>query len=349
MFKRVLLFLAAAFICGTASAQLNLGSILKSSTQQIVERAVESGLVVMRQEYQLEDTTTLQRYTWDNRPEFGSARGFAVITRRGVVARKSLIEPWSGDSRYEKYRGSKYRPVVSNTMIRSVQDSVWRVIGIGSADSLKQFGCSEWHYAQDSIYGKRGFEFDLEKGEKSGWLVMLTASQEEYSDTEPLTIVSYMTKIEVGDEPTCVVEHPTSSRYVIGGVYLNPVYDGFGTMELRIVGMLDIEGEEWRVTLPVEATPTIEEEVVDTGELTLVEGGSNMGEEVETPIVESPAVEEVDTPAVEEVDTPAVEVVEEAIPTDVDEHTAEVEDGEDEEKSETATPEKDRKRRRKRN
>ncbi len=223
------------------SAQL----LLPSSNQQMIEQAVQDGLLFVRQEYQLEDTVTHKRYTWDNNPYFGSGLSFCVLTEDGYVTTESMFAPWQMDPNYEQYRESIYCPVLTDTYCRAVGDSTWRKVG--SIDPQSEFPLAEsvWYEVADTSFGGEGFMVDVSSGKKDGWLVWLTADDEETSlDEAKLSLTVYKSELNFRDGVELYsVKVLTTTEHILGGIYVEPHYTSIGVVKFAIAGLIvNVEG-----------------------------------------------------------------------------------------------------------
>ena len=241
---------------GSAFAQLFGTGIFSSSNQQLVEKAVQDGIVLLRQEYQLEDTLTMKRYAWDNRPEFGSAVSMCVLTENGYIVSDRALHPWEYDPRFEQYRNTKYRPVLSKTGFRTVADSVYRAAGRPEPQCVQPLSDKGWVHAADSLFGCKGFTFDRTAGEKDGWLVWLASGGSGETDSEELSLVIYRHKlvVEEGTE-SYDIPAPNSLLSMTGGIYIVPQYTGIGEITFALVGAVAGNEGKWQMMRVADIRP----------------------------------------------------------------------------------------------
>uniref|UniRef100_UPI0040579DA7 hypothetical protein n=1 Tax=Alistipes sp. TaxID=1872444 RepID=UPI0040579DA7 len=321
--KRLLLTLGLLWGAAySADAQFSLGGLLRSSNQQFIEEALSESVMLIRQEYQLEDTTTMQRYTWNNRPEFGSAENFAVRTTKGYITHRNVVEPWLQDDHYAPYRGTQLRPVLTRTALRTVKDSLWREVGCIAPTQRVMVDKSEWDHLSDTLFLSRGLCVEPLEGEQEGWLVWLTASDRSDLSTTKLALVTYRHALALSaDKSRYELPDPTTQAEVVGGLYVVPRYDGCGTITFLLQGIAIKEGEHWALLIPREEVEG--EEVEPMGELTPVSALAEpelaveeRGSAVVEPVEEAPTV----VPATEE---PAEESPAEVVPAEGVEPTPE--------------------------
>lgn len=223
-------------------------NLFSSVNQQLIEQAVGDGIMLIRQEYQLEDTVTMKRYTWNNQPEFGNSQSFCVLTENGYIASNKVLEPWKYDSKYAKYKDSVYRPVLSKTYCRTISDDKYREVGCLSPIGPRTLLQDDWIYVCDSTFNKRGFISDTVSGEKNGWLIWLTINNVEKIDTEQLTLVSYRHELSIEERKYIYeIPEPTTQRHIIGGIYVEPKYLEIGRIEFALIGIVVNIDNKWHV------------------------------------------------------------------------------------------------------
>ena len=243
--KKIFLF-ALLLVCSDAFAQFNMGFI-KSSNQQMIEDAVGKGLMLVRQEYQLEDTVTRKRYSLDGRPEFGSAVSFAIKTKGGIVVSKSIMTPWEGDENYTPYAGGKYRPVLTRTLVRSVKESGWSVVDSTDFSIVRFLSDESW--IEVPVDCEEGFQLDTLYGERDGWLVWLTSVGEDINISD-LSLVSYKSKLTLSQKIKVMEIGPANTENtLLGAVYLIPDFSHIGQITLKMKGVVVKNGSGWNLVL----------------------------------------------------------------------------------------------------
>lgn len=219
--------------------------VFKSSETLLLEKTLSDGLLLIRQEYQLEDTLTLKRYTLDNRSDFGSVVSFAVLTEYGYITMNDIISPWERDSQYEQYNGSQYRPVLSKTLIRTVKDSTWCDAALISPQYVSQIKDSKWVEVQDSLYAG-GLSIDYSNGKKDGWIVWLT-SEKNHNDSSALSLATYRQTLELSykDSDDIAIKSPNTNSNVFGGIYINPCFGRIGQIIFKVCGIIVKKNNSW--------------------------------------------------------------------------------------------------------
>ncbi|MDR2130911.1 MAG: hypothetical protein LBP56_07095 [Odoribacteraceae bacterium] len=222
-----------------------------TSNQQLIEEAVKEGILLVRQSYQIKDTSTRPPtyYRWGNRPHMGSLSTMGIKSVNGIYARLSMATPWNVDPRYEQYRSvTNYVPVISGTEYRTKDSTRFTALSSPlstysvTPDSL--FVCFP-----DNLSGSRGFPVDTMTGNKAGWLVWLISEGAQPSiDTCPLSLLIYRHELlfEAGND-RYEIRTPATTKEIIGGVYLVPTVTAVGQLTFHLAGLTAKIEEKWHV------------------------------------------------------------------------------------------------------
>lgn len=239
---------------------LNAQSItfpFKSTEVILVERAVRDGVVLLSQEYQLEDTLSHKRYSLDNQDFFGKEDAFAVLAGQGIITSRCLVMPWENDSNYRRYKDAYYRPVVSRTLIKTTADSTWRETPIFQPVTTRTLGDSLLVFAHDTVYCN-GFACDSLINGSDGWMVWLVENK------NVLSLVTNRYKYEQCEDEVAFVETPQVDGRIFGGVFIIACYERIGSIDLKLCGMLTFSDNKWRISsvlLKVDKDDVIAEDV----------------------------------------------------------------------------------------
>ena len=213
----------------------------------MIEDAVGKGLMLVRQEYQLEDTLTLKRYSLDGKPEFGSAVSFAVKTRDGIVVSKNLMKPWEDDKNYSKYVGSKYRPVLTRTLVRTIDNTDWTPMDSLSFSDVSCLADDSW--IETAVDDPDGFQQDTLYGEKDGWFVWFTTVGDN-PETSKISLVSYKNKLSLAQRVKIMEVAPANTENTLwGAIYLTPDFSQIGKMTLLMNGIVVKNDSGWNLVL----------------------------------------------------------------------------------------------------
>lgn len=234
-----LIFLFGA--CFTLQAQ-SFSLAFKSSESLLIERSIQKGLIVMSQEYQLEDTLTHKRYSLDNQEYFGKSHSFAVLVENGIITSPRIVRPWESDENFIRYKNSKYQPVVSKTSAMAVNDTTWKETLLLDPQGIFPLKDSTWCFLQDSTYNQ-GFVCDTLRKEDEGWLVWMIAEGINDKEFFSLETVRYKHTEESNDK---VIQ--ALSGNVIGGIFISPSYERIGQLVLKLEGILTPFEEGWKLS-----------------------------------------------------------------------------------------------------
>lgn len=229
---------------GVVSAQFTQ-SMFNSPNQQLVEQAVRNGVVLLRQDYQLLDTVTNERYGWNHRDMFNSVYSVGIKVGDGYVVSDRFVHPWSYDGRYLDLTGVTYVPVVSKTMGRIITDTVMTEIKYGVSDVCPLEDSLAYRIdCEDSEL--EGFTVDSSAGAKDGWLVWVVAKDSTLSDSSDLSLVTYRYSMTIDDDTLSYqLPDPVASDYIVGGFYVVPQNTSVGKLDFKLVGFAALRDSLW--------------------------------------------------------------------------------------------------------
>jgi len=238
---------------------LMMGQIFKSSNQQFVEQAIKNGIFVIRQTYQLEDTTTQQRFGRYGNEEFGAYSSLAIRTSDGFIVDSQLLSPWETDSNFSRYRTS-HRPIIARAYSMELGDSIMSPITF-STDSLN-FGHLRLAKLcpQDSSFV--GFDNKRYKSPTEGWVVWLSNDStinESIGHKKPVFTIFKRTVGFHPDTLTYKIDTPNISKQLWGGIFVVPEQTEIGQITFFLGGVIvrDIESNEWILVAPIGQTTTV--------------------------------------------------------------------------------------------
>ncbi|MBQ7258916.1 MAG: hypothetical protein IJS57_03110 [Paludibacteraceae bacterium] len=223
--KKIIL-LVSAFAAVLCNAQgFSIQTMMRSSSQQLIEEAVQGGLYVVESSYVLEDTLG-QRFGLDGNPYFNrlSYAGFAL--KGGVIIPTATFSPWGEDPSFEPYQNN-YRPILYGVTIRMMKDTV--------AHSIESLAFKDTISLCEGFIAARkndivGFETDTTSGEKDGWFILI--------EKEKNTILSIHKSISISSNETQRVNLPYNISDVLGGIYVVPQVEKVGHVAFQICGIV---------------------------------------------------------------------------------------------------------------
>lgn len=254
---------------GVVSAQFTQ-SMFNSPNQQLVEQAVRNGVVLLRQDYQLLDTVTNERYGWNHRDMFNSVYSVGIKVGGGYVVSDRFVHPWSYDGRYLDLTGVTYVPVVSKTMGRIITDTVMTEIKYGVSDVCPLEDSLAYRIdCEDSEL--EGFPVDSSAGAKDGWLVWVVAEDSTLSDSSELSLVTYRHSMTLDkDTLRYQLPDPVASDYIIGGFYVVPQNTAVGVLDFKLAGFATQKDGIWYLVAENISEYSAEVEAEDVSMLTPV-------------------------------------------------------------------------------
>ena len=225
----------------------------KSSDILYLEESVKSGVGLLSQEYQLEDTLTHQKYTLNNRPYFGKSRSMVLLTETGCIASSQCTSPWENDPNYKQYKDGPYKPVITKTSFKSVADTAWRQLPHVLAKDATLFSDGKWAEWEDSSFAK-GFMRDTLATSKENWLVWLTTSGET---EEELSFKSVRLKGDGQTLKDSLFKSPAVKGKIAGGACIRMTHEAIGCIRYLLCGVLSPVEDGWKITSVIpEKKPT---------------------------------------------------------------------------------------------
>ena len=250
--KVLLLFL---LLPSFAFAQFN-ASMFSTSNQQLVEDAIQDGIVIWRQSYQLEDTAMNQRFGRYGEAEFGKSYSLAVKVGGGLYLFGQAMRPWESDGNFARYRET-HKPVLYKTYYRCLSDSVEHEIVIDYARA-ESCGENNLFFLRDSTtFSGNGFTVDGSEGTKKGWLVWVT-SDVNLENSDSTTTADYVIyrheQTIVADSSRYAITPPATGKPMWGGIYVVPEQTAIGQLTFRLCGIISKEGDGWQLIIPSKGT-----------------------------------------------------------------------------------------------
>lgn len=245
MKKIILALLAAAPLC--AAAQFS--GLFKTDNQALVEQAINDGVVVVSQSYQLADSTG-KRYGRYGNQEFGTINSVGYRVDSGLVVTDNIARPWEYDENFERYR-SGYTPELYQTRLCTIGDSA---ACYPDSAQLAYKAVADGFYFAPTPTLKRGFSPRSYKGETAGWMAWIYSPKE--ADGEPTGEPQYLivkATLHMGAkaQPT-VAQTPADGKDYIGGVFLVPEQTAVGQLTFFLAGMAVMDNDlgEWTIEMP---------------------------------------------------------------------------------------------------
>lgn len=242
----VIILAILSFTC--LSAQM----IVKSQNQTLIEEAIGKGMYVFVQSYQLEDTTTHNRFGRFGNNHFGSKASLAIRTTEGDIVNADVLTPWNKDINFNKYKGT-YKPVVSDSKIIEFGDTIASSVTVCSDTVIPGANISAI-FVSDSVSG--GFKCQKFVGSTEGWIVWVSndsiIDRYEGSKMPELTIYKQVVDFHAGDEYGKISE-PNIPQQVWGGIFIVPKQTAIGELSFMLAGVIvkDDQDKDWIIASPL--------------------------------------------------------------------------------------------------
>lgn len=241
MNKTILILLFIAMITNVGHAQLPQGFFGVSPNQIIVEKAVEKGVILFRQDFQLLDTVSNILYGRNNQEMFGSKYSIAYKLKNKCIVSDEFVNPWQYDENFRKIENNTYLPIVSSTLYRNITDSTMKIMNY-RAENCKSITDDVMCYT-DNI--NNGFSIETTNGEKDGWIVWIQYS-EPLSESTKVSIVTHKHKVkfEKGIKEYELKNLNKTESHVCG-FYVIPYYLKIGVVDFMFGGIINKKDNKW--------------------------------------------------------------------------------------------------------
>lgn len=235
MKKLILALILCATYCG-AHAQ--------SLANDLIERAIKNGIVLLRQDYQMLNEDDEPIGNKSGLDCYGRTYTCGVRVGEGdFLVTKEFVAPWWSNESIVK--SEKRHPEVSYSGFLTLKTI-----------DFEQFDCdveSAEEVIANHLYTvsgseSEGFELDEEYGKKRGYAVWLKSSNAFSLQVVPsgltLDIQPYSVSTTEGSYIYDVAKQPTGN--VIGGVFLVPSIKKTGEITIKVNGMFEKRGGVWK-------------------------------------------------------------------------------------------------------
>jgi len=238
----------------------------------IIEKSIADGFFLIKQDFQLEDTTNGNRYNWEGGKEFGGSTSFMVKLADGYITTNSIVAPWDYDPNYPQFTGQKYKPVMLRTSTMKVNGE-WKVqsepmqlcqvrelknglkyVKVEVKETEDDDEEEENEETEENVEGKvsEGFTLATGEGKKEVWVIWLMATESE-GETAAVEHCSYrLSQTEVTIEKGKFLydmEAPGAAMKVMGGIVVEPIYTGIGHVDLALVGVIGQHEDKYQMAL----------------------------------------------------------------------------------------------------
>ena len=228
---------------------------------QFIEKAVAQGLVCIKQDFRLEDTIIGQDYNYGSDSDrFGGQTSFMVKLGNGFVIPDEILHPWDYDPNYPEFKNKQYVPFFNRTSLLKVSQNNWKELEIPFWPTEEGELANGLKYVKDEAVVSNGFHRFSGYGKKEAWVVWLFLAENKAS-TE--THCEFVTKpieltLEKGKK-LYKMEAPESKLPLLGGIVVEPVFNGVGRVDFALIGVIGKSDGEYNMAV---IEPNMAEELV---------------------------------------------------------------------------------------
>lgn len=253
------LFILTVFLIGIANhipAQVSLADLLegklvaKESAMAAVSEAVRPALGIVRQQYRLKRDGDY--YGKNRMPYYGESYAVSVKVAGGLIFTKEVVFPWEYDADYAKVNETgKYTPVRFISKQRNLSDSIYKDVDLEIGSQYTQLVNNDsLLYKQWDSKSDFGLMIDDSEGEKDGYMIWVYTNTNPQDSAMILELKQTSMTIKACVDSTIQVMNPQNSEKVLGGIYVVPVVERMGHIQLQLVGVAAKDTDKtWKLNL----------------------------------------------------------------------------------------------------
>ncbi len=242
---RSLLLWLFAICCLTSKPQAQIIRSLLSPEQEMVQKALDSTLYIIRVDYVLQagPADNPRSYGQGNASWFNRFYFFAIHIDSCLVALPRAKTPWVNDPDFNLFRNiDSIKPVVSSIHARQVVQGNFAPVTFGQSamqDTLTHLSLK--------IHGK-GLEKATCQRDSTGWVVMLYLDSAPDADTLKYRFTTYKPNPRFDASGTRgTIREPSDAQKVFGGLYVTPFITR-GNISLKAWGLANNRpGVGWHI------------------------------------------------------------------------------------------------------
>lgn len=243
--KRLLLSAAVA-LAFTAGAQ----TMVKSITQDIVERAVSGAMISVEAPYCLQDTATGGLYGRNGEDEFNRVHSLGVRTPAGVIIADGALRPWDFDPEYRPYSATHKGMLLDGKFAALNVDTLhYEAMPCKLADATSMCDSIDaplWSIDCIDCKAHLDFQGTITPGLR-GWIIWAYVDGD--GDTATPMLVSYSHELKKTDGDI-VITQPNRKSDVLGAIFVVPEISSTGTISLRLAGIVTPTTDgKWHLSL----------------------------------------------------------------------------------------------------
>lgn len=237
LIKQSLIIVSGLLFTFVAKGQ-SLQNLLTTDSQRMVEKAVSPAISIIRQEFQLMDEATGQKYNLDSLNYFGYTDAICVKIKGGFISSKRIVTPWEYDKNINSYPG--YKPVLSNLSEFNQKNGSWNELIHKEYSNVKEVDRSEKIIVKDTLFDSVGLEIDKTEGKKEGWIIWI------YRNADKLSFKPIKQAINASDTLRIIpVTQPVDEQNLLTGIFLSTDTPEIGVIRFRLVALVEKFADGW--------------------------------------------------------------------------------------------------------
>ena len=216
----------------------------------MIERAIVDGLVLIKQDFQLEDTIEGNRYNWQGGKEFGGSISFMVRTADGIITTDEIVAPWNYDDNYPQFKGRQYKPVYLRTSLMTVNQKGWKVQEDVMEFEKKGQLANGLKIVTTDESDDDGFIHSKGYGKKEAWVIWLMVPDGNLSSIDNCAFRSNQLTMNIEKGKKLYdIEAPKGAMSPIGGIVVEPVFDGIGHIDVALIGVVSKTDDKYQMAI----------------------------------------------------------------------------------------------------
>ncbi|MDR1631721.1 MAG: hypothetical protein LBR97_02395 [Dysgonamonadaceae bacterium] len=241
----------------SASAKKNVTSV------STIENNVCNNLVIIQQNYQLEDITADEKklfgllkkkslFGLGGNKHFGTVYTIGVKSENGYYTDGRAVLPWLYDPNYNKYRNrNQYEPLISETNYRLWGDREYREF---------KFNEDPNKLSKDSILlikkkmSKPMLPIDSKTGDQKGWIVWVIRDN-KHTEPDVFVLSAQSADLKFDASTGAAVFNGNVPQQVVSGLFVTEQENKRGQIITVLSGLALKDNGKWLVKKPAVVTP----------------------------------------------------------------------------------------------
>lgn len=216
-------------------------------SDSLVLKAISPSLSIIRQRYHLEKNG--DTYGKANKPYYGETYTLGVKVSGGTILQKDVVYPWLNDKDYLKANASgKYTPKYFSSEQRTLNDCTYRPVELElGTPYVQSMGENGLLYMHSDAYNDFGLSLDRSSETHDGYMVWVYTDTNVGDSAMTVNMKFSTMKLDVATDSVQQKQlSPDNSDKVIGGLYIVPVIERPGHIQLKIAGVASkVEDSKW--------------------------------------------------------------------------------------------------------